>query len=186
MTRAFPGMANTFDYPQPGAGTLTQRHGRLIGTQIRGVESACAVMRRIIRSREGRPCRRRLLCTPLQVRRALVWQQDRWPVQLIPSTLWLGLASNPSARACDHVQRWPQPLISNYPIYLQMAWRPLNEAIENAKESSLPTFPSASRIRSRPNTRHARSPRPNSRVRSYNTPTPPLVALRRRERLVSR
>jgi hypothetical protein len=91
MTRAFPGMANTFDYPQPGAGTLTQRHGRLIGTQIRGVESACAVMRRIIRSRDGRPCRRRLLCTPLQVRRALVWQQDRWPVQLIPSTLWLGL-----------------------------------------------------------------------------------------------
>src|SRR6516164_6067944 len=43
---------------------------------------------------------------------SLVWQQDRWPVQLIPRTLRLGLASNPSARACDHVQRWSQP--SNY------------------------------------------------------------------------
>jgi hypothetical protein len=30
-------------------------------------------------------------------------------VQLIPRTLWPGLASNPSARACDHVQRWPSP-----------------------------------------------------------------------------
>jgi hypothetical protein len=35
-------------------------------------------------------------------------------VQLIPSTLWLGLASNPSARACDHVQRWSRPLALNY------------------------------------------------------------------------
>ena len=77
-------------------------------------------MRRIIRSRDGRPCHQRLLRTPLPVRRTLVWQQDRWPVQLIPSTLWLGLASNPSARACDHVQRWPQPLSSNYSIYLQI------------------------------------------------------------------
>src|SRR5215469_10625974 len=76
--------------------------------------SAFAVMRRIIRSRDGRPYRRRPLRTPLPVRRALVWQQDRWPVQLIPSTLWLGLASNPSARACDHVQRWSQSLTSNY------------------------------------------------------------------------
>ena len=121
-----------FDYPQAGAGTLTQRPADLIGTRAPRVESACAVMRRIIRSRDGRPCRRRLLCTPLQVRRALVWQQDRWPVQLIPSTLWLGLASNPSVRACDHVQRWPQPLISNHPIYLQigtsLAWRRLDEA----------------------------------------------------------
>jgi hypothetical protein len=103
-----------------------QRHGRLIGTQIRGVESASAVMRRIIRSRDGRPCRRRLLHTPLPVRTALPWQQDRWPVQPIPSTLWPGLASNPSARACDHVQRWPQPLTSNYPVCLQigtsLAW----------------------------------------------------------------
>ena len=109
-----------FDYPQAGAGTLT---ADLIGTRPPRVESACAVMRRIIRSRDGRPCRRRLLCTPLQVRRALVWQQDRWPVQLIPSTLWLGLASNPSVRACDHVQRWPQPLIPNHPIYLQIGTR---------------------------------------------------------------
>jgi hypothetical protein len=30
-----------FDYPQPGAGTLTQRHGRLIETEIRRVESVC-------------------------------------------------------------------------------------------------------------------------------------------------
>jgi hypothetical protein len=46
------------------------------------------------------------------------------------------------------------------------------------KESSLPTFPSASRIRSRPNSRHARSHRPNSRVRNYSTRTPPLALSR--------
>src|SRR5215469_3919509 len=66
-------------------------------------------MRRIIRSRDGRPCRRRLLRTPLPVRRTLVWQEDRWLVQPVPNTLWLGLASNPNARACDHVPKWPQP-----------------------------------------------------------------------------
>jgi hypothetical protein len=76
--------------------------------EARRVESASDVMRRIIRSRDGRPCRRRLLSTPLPDRRTLLWQQDRWPVQPIPSTLWLGLASK-SARACDHVQRWPSP-----------------------------------------------------------------------------
>jgi hypothetical protein len=47
-----------------------------------------------------------------------------------------------------------------------------------SKESSLPTFPSASRIRSRPNSRHARSHRPNSRVRNYSTRTPPLALSR--------
>ena len=135
------------------------------------------VMRRIIRSRDGRPCRQRLLRTPLPVRRTLVWQQDRWPVQLIPSTLWLGLASNPSARACDHVQRWPQPLTSNrqYTYKSAQVWRGGAWTKLDPRPCWAIEIVSATHTHSRPNTRHARSPRPNSRVRSYNTRTPPLA-----------
>jgi hypothetical protein len=50
---------------------------------------------------------------------------------------------------------------------------------QSIKESSLLTFPSASRIRSRrPNSQHAHSPGPNSRARSYSTRTPPLALSR--------
>src|SRR5215469_10662793 len=107
--------------------------------------SAFAVMRRIIRSRDGRPYRRRPLRTPLPVRRALVWQQDRWPVQLIPSTLWLGPASNPSARACDHVQRWSQSLTSNYRYAYKSAqvWHggPWTKLLRRARKSPFGVAP---------------------------------------------
>ena len=78
-------------------------------------------MRRIIRSRAGRPCRRRLLRTPLPDRRTLVWQQDRGLCSQFP--VLCGLVSQVIrvlVHVCDHVQRWPQPLTSNYPIYLQI------------------------------------------------------------------